>query len=80
MAQQDKETRLTMAVNQYMSERRVSAMRQSLAFGSGYNGSIDTKRDRAWHEFGFPNTLCFFDFLNLPFPLKIKSNGPHRKN
>ena len=80
MAEHDKETRLTMAVNQYMSERRLASMRQALAFGSGYNGGIDTKRDRAWHEFGFPNTLCFFDFLNLYQRCSLAKAGINRIN
>ncbi|MAX51685.1 MAG: DUF1073 domain-containing protein [Methylophaga sp.] len=65
MAQQDKETRLTMAVNQYMSERRLASMRQALAYGAGYNASSDTKRPKSWENYGFPNTLNFYDFLNL---------------
>lgn len=58
------EARLRMAVNTY-SERRLASMRQSMAYGSGFNAGTDEKRSKAWIDYGFPNTLTFWDFLNL---------------
>ena len=77
MAEHDKETRLTMAVNAYVSERKIAAMRQAYA-GGGFHGSIDTKRSRAWAEFGFPNTLNFYDFLSLYQRNSIAKAGINR--
>ena len=78
MAQQDKETRLTMAVNQYMSERRLASMRQAIGYGGNYAASIDTKRSRSWAEFGFPNTLNFYDFLALYMRNSLAKAGINR--
>ena len=77
MAEHDKETRLTMAVNAYVSERKIAAMRQAYA-GGGFHGSVDTKRSRAWAEFGFPNTLNFYDFLSLYQRNSIAKAGINR--
>ena len=77
MAEHDKETRLTMAVNQYVSERKIAAMRQAYA-GGGYGTSSDTKRPKAWAEYGFPNTLCFYDFYGLYSRNSIAKAGVNR--
>ena len=60
----DYDARLKLAVNTY-TERRLSAMRQSMAYGSGFNDTTDTKRPKVWADFGFPNSLNFYDYLNL---------------
>ena len=65
MADEQKEQRLEMAVNQYISERRAASMRQALAYGAGYSASSDTKRPKSWENYGFPNTLNFYNFLGL---------------
>jgi len=63
MTELSKEQRAQLVLNAY-SERQLAAQRQALA-GGGFNDTLGTKRQRAWQDYGFPNTLCFLDFLNL---------------
>lgn len=45
-----------------LAERQISAMRTFSAFGSG---PLDTKRNRAYCEYGFSENPCFSDFYSV---------------
>ena len=68
---------LQMAVNSY-AERRIIAQRQAIAGGSGFNTGIGTKRAKAWIDYGYPNTLNFWDYLNLYQRNSIAFGGINR--
>lgn len=55
--------KLTLAVNQALTERSIGLMRASLLHG-GSQG-LDSKRSNAWCEYGFKENLEFRDFYNL---------------
>jgi len=61
----DYQQRVQMVANTIATERRLSAMRSSLAYGGGFNDTLGDKRKKAWVDYGFPNTLNFWDYLNL---------------
>src|SRR5690554_6152062 len=73
----DYTARLQMAVNSY-AERRIIAQRQAIAGGSGFNTGIGTKRAKAWIDYGYPNTLSFWDYLNLYQRNSIAFGGINR--
>ena len=52
---------LMMALNN-LAERQIAASRQLAAFGTG---SIDSKRPRAYCEYGFPDNPCFDEFYRV---------------
>jgi len=52
---------LMMALNN-LAERQIAASRQLAAFGTG---SIDSKRPRAYCEYGFPDSPCFDEFYRV---------------
>lgn len=57
-------TPLALAINA-LSERRIAAQRTAMAYGGGFNTGIDSKRSTAWASYGYPNTLNFWDYLNV---------------
>lgn len=63
MSDMEKLKPLVQAIN--TASRRIAMERQSLAYGAGYNGTVGGKREQAWKDYGFPNTLNFNDFINL---------------
>lgn len=61
----DYQRRVQMVANTIASERRIAMQRTSYAYGGGFNDTLGTKRSKVWQDFGYPNALNFWSFLNL---------------
>lgn len=62
---QDEGARMKLAVNHALNDWATQRSRMRLALGPGVAGSLDTKREQAYCEYGFPTTLDFAQFENL---------------